>query len=213
MAGAGAARRRRGAPAGRRRHRPRRPRGHHTAQRLAGRGRAARGARHGGGGGGPPPRPPAARGGAGGPGGAVAPLHPALSPDERARTLADLRPRLTLDTVGEGQGEMEEWARPVDPGSAALILYTSGSTGRSKGAVLSHAALDAALESWAGPVMALTPADGVLATVSPTCPLPPSCGTTAPPLPPLLGGTRVAIVDPFPPPAVLAAIARHRVTV
>src|SRR4030095_3084112 len=40
--------------------------------------------------------------GALGTGATVTPLNPALSPDERARTLADLRPRLTLDTVGEG---------------------------------------------------------------------------------------------------------------
>jgi long-chain acyl-CoA synthetase len=147
--------------------------------------------------------------GALGTGATVTPLNPALSPDERARTLADLRPRLTLDTVGEGQGEMEEWARPVDPASAALILYTSGSTGRPKGAVLSHGALDAALESWAGPVMALTTADCVLATL----PLSHSFGINGALLAPLLAGARVAIVEPFAPPAVLAAIARHRVTV
>ena len=147
--------------------------------------------------------------GALGTGATVTPLNPALSPDERARTLADLRPRLTLDTVGEGQGEMEDWARPVDPASAALILYTSGSTGRPKGAVLSHAALDAALESWAGPVMALTPADCVLATL----PLSHSFGINGALLAPILAGSRVAVVEPFAPPAVLAAIARHRVTV
>src|SRR4029453_6298429 len=144
-----------------------------------------------------------------GTGAAVTPLNPPLSPDERARTLADLRPRLTLDTVGEGQGEMEEWARPVDPGSAALILYTSGRNRPPKGAVLSHAALDAALESWAGPVMALTPADCVLATL----PLSHSFGINGALLAPLLAGARVAVVEPFAPPAVLAAIARHRVTV
>jgi long-chain acyl-CoA synthetase len=147
--------------------------------------------------------------GALGTGAAVTPLNPMLSPDERARTLADLRPRLTLDTVGEGQGEMEEWARPVDPATPALILYTSGSTGRPKGAVLSYAALEAALESWAGPVMALSPADCVLATL----PLSHSLGINGALLAPVLAGARVAIVEPFTPPAVLAAIARHRVTV
>jgi long-chain acyl-CoA synthetase len=147
--------------------------------------------------------------GALGTGATVTPLNPMLSADERARILADLRPRLTLDAVGEGQGEMEEWARPVDPRSAALILYTSGSTGRPKGAVLSHAALDAALESWAGPVMMLSPADCVLATL----PLSHSFGINGALLAPLLAGARVAIVEPFSPPAVLAAIARHRVTV
>jgi long-chain acyl-CoA synthetase len=147
--------------------------------------------------------------GALGTGATVTPLNPMLSADERARILADLRPRLTLDAVGEGQGEMEEWARPVDPQSAALILYTSGSTGRPKGAVLSHGALDAALESWAGPVMMLSPADCVLATL----PLSHSFGINGALLAPLLAGARVAIVEPFSPPAVLATIARHRVTV
>ena len=147
--------------------------------------------------------------GALGTGATVTPLNPLLSAEERARILADLRPRLTLDTVGEGQGEMEESTRPVDPRTPALILYTSGSTGRPKGAVLSHAALDAALESWAGPVMALTSADCVLAAL----PLSHSFGINGALLAPLLAGARVAIVDPFTPPTALAAIARHRVTV
>jgi long-chain acyl-CoA synthetase len=147
--------------------------------------------------------------GALGTGATVTPLNPMLSADERARTLADLRPRLTLDAVGEGQGELEDSACPVEPRSPALILYTSGSTGRPKGAVLSHAALEAALESWAGPVMALTPADCVLATL----PLSHSFGINGALLAPILAGARVAIVEPFTPPSVLTAIARHRVTV
>ena len=147
--------------------------------------------------------------GALGTGATVTPLNPLLSADERARTLADLAPHVTLDSVGEGQGEMEEWARPVAPSTPALILYTSGSTGRPKGAMLSHAALDSALESWAGPVMALSPADCVLATL----PLSHSLGINGALLAPLLAGARVAIVEPFTPPGVLGAIARHRVTV
>lgn len=147
--------------------------------------------------------------GALGTGATVTPLNPLLSADERARTLADLRPRVTLDTVGEGQGEMEEWARAVDPRAPALILYTSGSTGEPKGAVLSHAALDVALDSWAGPVMALTPADCVLATL----PLSHSFGINGALLAPIQAGARVAIVEPFTPPAVLDVIAHHRVTV
>jgi long-chain acyl-CoA synthetase len=147
--------------------------------------------------------------GALGTGATVTPLNPMLSADERARTLADLRPRLTLDAVGEGQGEMEDSTRPVEARAPALILYTSGSTGRPKGAVLSHAALEAALASWAGPVMALTPADCVLATL----PLSHSFGINGALLAPILAGARVAIVEPFAAPSVLAAIARHRVTV
>jgi long-chain acyl-CoA synthetase len=147
--------------------------------------------------------------GALGTGATVTPLNPALSADERARTLADLQPRLTLDSVGEGQGEMEECACPVDPAAPALILYTSGSTGRPKGAVLSHAALQAALESWAYPVMGLSPADCVLATL----PLSHSFGINGALMAPVLAGARVAIVESFTPPGVLDAIARHRVTV
>jgi len=92
---------------------------------------------------------------------------------------------------------------------AALILYTSGSTGRPKGAVLSHSALEAAIESWAGPVMALTPDDVVLATL----PLAHSFGLNGALLAPLLVGATVALVERFAPDRVVEAIRRHRVTV
>ena len=150
--------------------------------------------------------------GALGAGATVTPLNPMLSADERARTLADLRPRRVLESVVEDDTAPPAdpaWARAVDPRSAAIILYTSGSTGRPKGAVLSHAALDLALESWADPVMALTPADCVLATL----PLSHSLGINGALLAPVRAGARIAMVEPFAPDAVLAAIARHRVTV
>jgi long-chain acyl-CoA synthetase len=90
-----------------------------------------------------------------------------------------------------------------------LILYTSGSTGRPKGALHSHAALDLAIESWAAPVMALTPGDVVLATL----PLAHSFGLNGALLAPLLVGATVALVERFAPDRVIAAIGSHRVTV
>ena len=149
--------------------------------------------------------------GALGVGATVTPLNPMLSADERARTLADLTPRRVLDAVEDAgvPTAAPGWARALDPRSAAIILYTSGSTGHPKGAVLSHAALDAALESWAGPVMALTPADCVLAAL----PLSHSLGINGALLAPVLAGARIAMVEAFAPPVVLDIIARHRVTV
>ena len=139
-------------------------------------------------------------------GATVSPLNPKLAAAERALILADLRPRIVLDAIGE---ETADWSRLLEPRAPALILYTSGSTGRPKGAVLSHAALDAALVSWAGPVMGLTGTDCVLATL----PLSHSFGINGALLAPILAGARVAIVEPFTPAGALAAIAQHGVTV
>ena len=139
-------------------------------------------------------------------GATVSPLNPKLAAAESARILADLRPRIVLDAIGE---ETADWSRLLEPRAPALILYTSGSTGRPKGAVLSHAALDAALVSWAGPVMGLTGTDCVLATL----PLSHSFGINGALLAPILAGARVTIVEPFTPPGALAAIAQHGVTV
>jgi long-chain acyl-CoA synthetase len=75
--------------------------------------------------------------------------------------------------------------------------------------VLSHAAAIAANRSWAGPVMALTPDDVVLAAL----PLAHSFGLNGALLAPLLVGASVAIVDRFTPEAVFDTIARRRVTV
>src|SRR5436309_6797959 len=101
-------------------------------------------------------------------------------------------------------------AIPGAPASApALISYTSGSTGRPKGAVLSHAALTFANESWAGPVMGLTPDDVVLATL----PLSHSFGLNGALLAPLLAGAAVRLVERFTPEGVADLLQRERITV
>src|SRR5437899_11407 len=61
--------------------------------------------------------------------------------------------------------EAAEWTTREATLAPALVLYTSGSTGRPKGALLSHTAVEVAERSWAGPVMALTADDVVLATL------------------------------------------------
>lgn len=149
----------------------------------------------------------------------VAPLDPLLKSDERAEILADLTPAVLVDEaavtgVGGGlpeTGRSSRGRRETRPDAhhPALILYTSGSTGRPKGAVLSHEALAFANESWAGPVMALTPDDVVLAVL----PLAHAYGLNGALLAPLLVGASVALVERFSPQAALDAIRRHRVTV
>jgi len=143
-------------------------------------------------------------------GATVAPLNPLLAAGERDRILAHLEPALVVDEVREAEAREEEavWTS-ADAKSPALILYTSGSTGRPKGAVLSHAALRCANESWAGPVMRLTPQDVVLAAL----PLAHSFGLNGALLAPLLAGSTVAILPRFSPEEALRAIARHGVTV
>jgi long-chain acyl-CoA synthetase len=148
-------------------------------------------------------------------GATVAPLEPLLKEDERAAILADLAPAALVDEADAaevGQIRAERPGRPsgiAQSAAGALVLYTSGSTGRPKGALLSHAALELAIESWAGPVMSLTPGDVVLATL----PLAHSFGLNGALLAPLLVGATVALVERFAPDRVLAAIGRHRVTV
>jgi len=152
-------------------------------------------------------------------GATVAPLDPLLKSDERAAILADLAPTLLVESsdvpadeheasAGAGAGALGvEGTRSLS--APALVLYTSGSTGRPKGAVLSHAALTFANESWAGPVMELTPGDVVLATL----PLSHSFGLNGALLAPLLAGASVVLVERFAPEAVLEAIGRYGVTV
>ena len=148
-------------------------------------------------------------------GATVAPLDALLKDDERSAILADLAPAAVVgeaDVAGKGQPAAHSARSSELPGgasSAALILYTSGSTGRPKGALLSHAALELAIESWAGPVMALTRDDVVLATL----PLAHSFGLNGALLAPLLVGATVAVVERFAPDRAVDAIRRHRVTV
>jgi long-chain acyl-CoA synthetase len=140
-------------------------------------------------------------------GATVAPLDVLLKPDERADIVADLAPAVLIDATHVAGLERGGPRGPAP--DAALILYTSGSTGRPKGALLSHGALEVAIESWAGPVMALTPGDVVLATL----PLAHSFGLNGALLAPLLVGATVALVERFAPDRVVEVIRRHRVTV
>ena len=145
-------------------------------------------------------------------GATVAPLDKLLKEEERAEILDDLAPALFLDEADVPVLRPRGATKPAVPGAAsgaALILYTSGSTGRPKGAVLSHTALELAIESWAGPVMALVAADVVLATL----PLAHSFGLNGALLAPLLVGATVVLTDRFAPDRVVEAIRRHRVTV
>ena len=147
-------------------------------------------------------------------GATVAPLEPLLKEDERAAILADLAPAAVVDEadaadVGRSGSKRLDGRSQISDAGGALILYTSGSTGRPKGALLSHAAVELAIESWAGPVMALTPNDVVLAAL----PLAHSFGLNGALLAPLLVGATVALVERFAPDRVLAAIRRHRVSV
>jgi long-chain acyl-CoA synthetase len=138
-------------------------------------------------------------------GATVAPIDPLLTAEERERVLAHLRPTLVLHSVGDELAQEPS----VSATAPALILYTSGSTGRPKGALLSHAALIFSSRSWAGPVMALTPEDTVLAAL----PLSHSYGLNGALLSPLLAGASVVLQQRFVPEGALSTIARHRVTV
>lgn len=140
-------------------------------------------------------------------GATVTPLNPRLTPDERAKILADLAPTLVVDAVGDEEAAFP--ARDVAPDDCAIILYTSGSTGLPKGVRLSHRATEFALISWRDPVMDLSPGDISLSAL----PLAHSLGIFGSVMAPLLAGGSVAFLPRFTPEGALAAIARHRVTV
>ncbi len=139
-------------------------------------------------------------------GATVVPLNPLLTAEERDRILAHLAPKLVIDAV---DAEEAEWPSAAVGDSAGLILYTSGSTGQPKGAVLSHAAIAFSSRSWAEPVMALDRNDRVLAVL----PFSHSYGLNGALLAPLWAGACAVLLERFTPEDVLAAIARHRVTV
>jgi long-chain acyl-CoA synthetase len=140
-------------------------------------------------------------------GATIAPLDPLLKRDERADIVADLRPVLTIEDVADAGSH--GWPGLSAPAAPAMVLYTSGSTGRPKGALLSHAAVTFANESWAGPVMALTPDDVVLAVL----PLTHAFGFNGALLAPLLAGASVMLVERFTPEAAAQAIRERGVTV
>jgi long-chain acyl-CoA synthetase len=140
----------------------------------------------------------------------VAPLDVLLKDDERAAIVADLEPALLIEAAigGEVVEQMLPGAQP-DPTGPALVLYTSGSTGRPKGSLLSHAALEFANRSWAGPVMGLRADDVVLAAL----PLAHSFGLNGALLAPLLTGATVRLAERFVPDTVAELLVRDRVTV
>jgi len=144
-------------------------------------------------------------------GATAVPLNPLLTPDERARIADHLRPALVVEAsdVAAFAETGSDVPAITSVEAPALILYTSGSTGQPKGAVLSHPALEFSTRSWAGPVMALTEEDRVLAAL----PLSHSYGLNGALFAPLLAGAAIALLERFSPEETLAAIARHRVTV
>ena len=135
-----------------------------------------------------------------------APLNPLVKDEELAAFRADLRPKLSIDQVVMSHGS---WQTSSNVTAPSLILYTSGSTGRPKGAVFSHNALSFANQSWAQPVMGLTPDDTVLVVV----PLAHSLGLNGGLLAPLLTGATIVLLERFTPEAVFTAIKKHHVTV
>jgi len=143
-------------------------------------------------------------------GATVAPLDVLLKAEERAAILGDLQPALSIEAGPDGEPVEHTLSGAAGDGPApALVLYTSGSTGRPKGSLLSHAALEFANRSWAGPVMGLRDDDVVLAAL----PLAHSFGLNGALLAPLLTGATVVLVERFVPELVAEILERDGVTV
>lgn len=144
-------------------------------------------------------------------GATAAPLDALLTADERVAILADLEPALVVDdaAVEDAPWRAHQATAPLETSAPALVLYTSGSTGRPKGAVISQAALVAAVRSWAGPVMALGERDVVLAAL----PLTHAYGLAGALLAPLLAGASVALVERFAAETVAGLLGARGVTV
>jgi long-chain acyl-CoA synthetase len=135
----------------------------------------------------------------------VAPIDAQLKADERQALLDDLRPKLIVSDVPITRDSSMQTIGEAP----TLILYTSGSTGRPKGAVLSHAALEFAIDSWTHAVMGLTEHDVVLQVL----PMAHSYGLCAGLLAPMIAGCRVVMLERFSPEAVLQLIRDEHVTV
>ena len=136
----------------------------------------------------------------------VAPLDILLKEDERGDILADLRAAVIVDGA---RFERLPSPAPPTPNAPALVLYTSGSTGQPKGAVLSHAALEWANRTWAGPIIGLEETDVLLAAL----PLAHAFGLNGALLAPLLAGATVRLVDRFVPERVADIVAREPISV
>lgn len=167
-------------------------------------------------------------------GGAVTGIHPAAAPAEVARQLEETGARVlvcapalleaarplaggrTLVVLGDGEGATPVAALLGDrgpavataPGDLALLPYSSGTGGPPKPVMLTHANLVAGARQ-AGIALGLTARDTVLA-------LPPFAhimGFAVTLCAPLLAGATVVTLPRFDLGAMLALIARHRVTV
>ena len=136
----------------------------------------------------------------------VAPLDVLLKEEERGDILADLRAAVLVDGT---RCERLPSPAPADPYAPPLVLYTSGSTGRPKGAVLSHAALEWANRSWAGPIIGLQETDVLLAAL----PLAHAFGINGALFAPLLAGATVRLVERFVPERVAEIVTREPITV
>ena len=122
-------------------------------------------------------------------GATVVPLSPMLKRNEEEIIVSDVRPATIIKGIELGGGDRYTVA---ECGAPALIAYSSGSTGKPKGAVISHAALSFACQSWAD-MMAVTPDDVALSVL----PLPHAYGFHGSLLAPLVRGAQIVIFERF----------------